>query len=134
PAEEVGAKRVRTVEIDVRPRAVAPFGALPGSGDQALTLLPGRLREELLEPQPDTTGIRENHLVPPLLPAGAKLKAEVEAGVVVRAFAGFYRTLGPLEERPDVDPGNGRWNQAEDSQCGVAPADCRLAGKDSHGA
>src|SRR4029077_21226375 len=57
PAEELGAEVVRVVELDLPLLAVGAVRRLARRGDEALALLAGRLREQLLDPEPEAVRV-----------------------------------------------------------------------------
>ena len=128
PAEELGAERVRVVDLR---RGVLPVGAvgrLARRGDEPLPLLAGGLGDQLLRPQAEAARrLADADLVAALVPAGAELPPELEARVPLVETAVVGHPLRVGEQPVDVDPHQRRRDDAERRQRGVAAADRRLA-------
>ena len=133
PAVELGAEVVWIVERELAALAVGSVGRLARRREQALALLPGRLREQLLGPEAEPGRARvDADLVAALAPACAELQTELEAGIPVLAAAGLHHLRGAVEEALQLDAQQRRGDEPEHRESRVAAADLRLAGE--HGA
>jgi hypothetical protein len=94
-------------------------------------VLPRRLCDELLGPEPETSGcVRDADLVPEIPPALAELPPELVAGIPVARAAGLAHLLRALEELARVDAHQHRGHDPERRERRIASADRRLAGED----
>ncbi len=109
---------------------VVAGGRLAGRRNEPLAVLPGRLGEELLDPQAESVRIREADLVAPLAPAGAEGEAELEPGVPLVEPAGLRHLERAREQPLEVDPEQRGGDEPERGQRRVAAADRRLARED----
>src|SRR5207247_1573773 len=113
PTEELGAELVGLSELDVGTLAVGPGRALAGRRHEALALLAGRLRDQLLGPEAEPAfGLRDADLVPTLPPPLAELEPELEARVELAAAA-LRHAHCVLEQPLQVDIHQRRSDQAE---------------------
>jgi hypothetical protein len=129
PAVELGAEPLRPVRADLVRLAVRALRRFARRGDETLALLAGRLRQELLEPEPEPVRLRDHHLVAAFQPGAAESQPELEA----RALLGSARLLhlhGAVEEAGEVDPHQGGRDETEGRERGVPASDRRLSPDD----
>src|SRR6266540_4236505 len=134
PAEELSADRVGIGDLDVGRLSIVALWALAGRRHESLALLARRLRHELLRPETEASlRLSDAHLFAPLPPAVPQLQAELEPRVRLAA-AGLRHAHGIGQQSLDVDVHQRRRDYTEGRKRGVAPADRRLAGEDTHAA
>ncbi|MFK4398646.1 hypothetical protein ABIF31_005203 [Bradyrhizobium elkanii] len=105
--------------------------------DQALAVLAGRFRDQLLGPGAEIGNVRrgeDRHLVAAFEPGDAHREPELHARVLLRRHvgtAGAHHGERMAEQAADVDAGSGRRHQTERRQHGIAAADRRVAVEDA---
>ena len=122
----IGDARLLALAVDAVRRLVH------GNRNEALPLLPGRLRDQLLDPEPEATPADAAYLnlVAAVLPALAHPLAQLEPGVAVVEVASLHHLLDAEEQALEVHPDERRRDHPEGGERRVAAADGRLAGKD----
>src|SRR5207248_10244489 len=110
----------------------AAVRVLFGARHEPLALLAGRLRQQLLGPEPEAAGVRvDAHLVARMGPVVAEREAELEPRVVVvRGAARLGGLAGGVEQAADVDSLERRGHEPERRARRVAAADLGVPGED----
>src|SRR5436305_1685353 len=131
PAEELLPELVRILEPHLATLAIGPVGRLAGRRHEALVVLSGRLRDQLLGPKAEAAvRLVDADLVATFAPSLAELLPELEPGVALGKPARLGHLERALEQPLEVDPKQRRRNEAERRQRRVAAADGRLAVED----
>src|SRR5437660_913813 len=118
---------------DLGPRRL-PIVAVRGLArrrDETLALLAGRLRDQLLCPEPEPSVLLlDADLVAALAPPVSEPATQLVARVAVVAPACIGHPCRTVEQACDVDAHQRRRDDSERGKGGVAAADRRLTGKD----
>ena len=127
-AELVGVRNARLLGLPVRPvRRLADRHR-----HETFALLAGRLRDQLLDPEPEAARNRADlHLVASVLPPVAEALAELEPGIALVETACVHHLLDSQEEALEVDTHERGGDHPEDGQRRIAAADRRLPGEDA---
>ena len=114
---------------------VGRVAAADDDREDALAVLAGRLRDELLDPVAEVgvrrPGVRQHQLVDATHRSGAQQRAQAEAGVALGVlFEVRAHRLGLVEQALDVGARQAAGHQPERGERGVAAADVRIGQED----
>ena len=131
PAEELAAERVRVGDLRPRRLPIVAVRGLARRRDETLALLAGRLRDQLLCPEPEPSVLLlDADLVAAFAPPVSEPATQLVARVAVVAPACIGHPCRTVEQACDVDAHQRRRDDSERGKGGVAAADRRLTGKD----